>query len=134
MDVPGGTIDGDAIAQMIARFHEVYEQRAGNRFEALPVQGVTYRVQAVVAIDKVSYASVGARNGTPLAPSRTIKLLDLDGTAYDAAEHERAALHAGDVIEGPAVIREELSTTRVGVGQTATIGSYGEIVIERGSN
>jgi N-methylhydantoinase A len=41
-------------------------------------------------------------------------------------------LHAGDRIDGPAVIREALCTTRVGVGQIATIGTYGEIVIERG--
>jgi N-methylhydantoinase A len=132
IEVPGGTIDAAAIETMIANFHAAYEQRAGNRFEALPVQGVTYRVQAVVPVDKVAYADTESRNGTPLQPTRTIKLRDLDATEYDAAEYARGDLHAGDVIEGPAVIREELSTTRVGVGQVATVGTYGEIVIERG--
>jgi N-methylhydantoinase A len=131
VEVPGGTIDEDAIAKMIASFHEAYEQRAGNRFEALDVQGVTYRVQAVVPIDKVSYASLEERNGSPLEPAGTIKLLDLDGSEYDAGEYHRDGLHAGDRIDGPAVIREALSTTRVGVGQVATVGKYGEIVIER---
>jgi N-methylhydantoinase A len=131
VEVPGGTIDEDAIAKMIASFHEAYEQRAGNRFEALDVQGVTYRVQAVVPIDKVSYASLEERNGSPLEPAGTIKLLDLDGSEYDAGEYHRDGLHAGDRIDGPAVIREALSTTRVGVGQVATVGRYGEIVIER---
>ena len=35
----------------------------------------------------------------------------------------------GDVVVGPAVIREPLSTTHVGRGQIAAVGSVGEIVI-----
>lgn len=132
--VPNGTIDADAIAQMIEAFHVEYEARAGNRFDVLPVQGVTYRVQAVVAVDKVSYPQAGQRNGQPLKATGTIHLRDLDGTTYDAEEYERSGLHAGDRIEGPAVIREELSTTRVGTGQVATVGEYGELVIERGAD
>ena len=48
-----------------------------------------------------------------------------------AREYDRAKLQSGDVIEGPAIIREELSTTQVCPGQRATVGRYGEIVIER---
>ena len=48
-----------------------------------------------------------------------------------AREYERAELQSGDRIEGPAIIREELSTTQVCPGQVATVGEYGEIVIER---
>jgi len=131
--VPNGTIDDKAIEQMIESFHQAYEVRSGNRFDALPVQGVTYRVQAVVTADKVSYPESGRRNGQPLQPAKTIKLRDLDGAEYDAAEYRRADLMTGDVIQGPAVIREDLSTTRLGGGQRATVGQYGEIVIERGN-
>ncbi|MBV9817390.1 MAG: hydantoinase/oxoprolinase family protein [Solirubrobacterales bacterium] len=130
--VPQDTIDAAAIETMIESFHVAYQERAGNRFDALPVQGVTYRVQAIVPVDKVSYPHSDRREGQSLQASRTIQLRDLDGSTYESEEYERDDLRAGDRIEGPAVIREELSTTRVGTGQTATVGDYGEIVIEQG--
>jgi len=54
-----------------------------------------------------------------------------DDAAHAAGHRHQALGSSGDVIEGPAIIREELSTTQVCPGQTATVGSYGEIVIER---
>ena len=58
IDVPAGAIDEGAIATMIESFHVAYQQRTGNRFDALPVQGVTYRVQAKVPIEKVAYQPI----------------------------------------------------------------------------
>lgn len=134
VEVPAGTIDNAAVAAMVENFHAVYEGRAGNRFEALPVQGVTYRVQAIVEAEKVIYAELPERSGEALEPERTIALRDLDGSTYDASEYIREKLYSGDRIEGPAVIREQLSTTRVGVGQVATVGRHGELIIERKDN
>jgi N-methylhydantoinase A len=131
IEVPGGTIDADAIETMIESFHVAYEQRTGNRFDALPVQGVTYRVQAKVAIDKVTYAPIDRRNGGAPDAGREITLRHIYGEAVTAREYDRAKLRSGDVIEGPAIIREELSTTQVCPGQKATVGVYGELVIER---
>src|SRR4051794_41615895 len=131
IEVPGGTIDADAIETMIESFHIAYEQRTGNRFDALPVQGVTYRVQAKVAIDKVAYPPIDRRNGGAPDAGREITLRHIYGEAVTAREYDRAKLRSGDVIEGPAIIREELSTTQVCPGQKATGGVYGELVIER---
>src|SRR3954452_17112274 len=129
--VPGSTTDAASIETMIESFHVAYEQRTGNRFDALPVQGVTYRVQAKVPIDKVAYPPIDRRNGGAPDPGREITLRHIYGEEIAAREYDRAKLQSGDVIEGPAIIREELSTTQVCPGQTATVGRYGEIVIER---
>jgi N-methylhydantoinase A len=131
IEVPGGTIDDAAVATMIANFHETYEGRAGNRFEALPVQGVTYRAQATVPIDKVAYAPIAEGDGSAPEPERELTLRWIYGEEVTAKEYEREKLRSGDRIEGPAVIRERLSTTQVCPGQTASIGRFGEIVIER---
>ncbi|MCE0761909.1 hydantoinase/oxoprolinase family protein [Pseudonocardia kujensis] len=132
IEVPGGTIDADAVTTMIANFHRAYEKRAGNRFEALPVQGVTYRVQAVVVSDKVEYPTLPAREpGTRAEPTRRLTIRYLTDDEIDAAEYDRTALRAGDEIAGPAVIREPLSTTFLVQGQVARIGEYGEIRITR---
>ncbi|MDQ0382557.1 hydantoinase/oxoprolinase family protein [Amycolatopsis thermophila] len=135
--VPEGTIDGAAIGTMISSFHDTYGARSGNRFEMLPVEGVTFRVRAVLDTPKVTYPEIPGRDGEPLAPARTTVLrylgdLDADGEgAQEAAVYDRAALRAGDVLDGPAVVHEGLSTTHVGAGQRATVGRYGELIIRR---
>lgn len=129
--VPEGDIDGDAIAQVIASFHDEYEARYGTRFESVPVEGVTYRVQLVVDARKVSYPLVDVGESTQVAPDNIIELRYLDRANARAGEYEREKLEAGNFMLGPAVIREPMSTTHVIAGQRATIGSYGEIVIER---
>lgn len=131
IEIPGGTIDEAAVARMIANFHDVYEQRSGNRFEGIPVQGVTYRVQAVVRTDKVDYPRLAARNGSGgPAAGRTLRLRHLGDGELEAREYRRDELLAGDRIAGPAVVREPMSTTLVPAGAVLTAGGYGELVIE----
>jgi N-methylhydantoinase A len=129
---PGGKIDAAKVEEMIANFHDGYEQRSGNRFEGMPVQGVTFRLTAIVPTEKVEYPGPGERaDGEKLEPIGSITLRHLEDEDVEAAEYDRDDLRLGDVIDGPAVIREPLSTTHVGIGQRATVGGVGEIVITR---
>ncbi|WP_235214629.1 hydantoinase/oxoprolinase family protein [Rhodococcus opacus] len=133
--VPGGPITAETVGQMIANFHDGYEKRSGNRFEGMPVQGVTYRLTAIVPTTKVEYARPLRRPaGERLQPVGTISLRYLEENDITAAEYERDALMLDDVIDGPAVIREPLSTTFVLPGQTARVGTVGEIVITRATD
>jgi N-methylhydantoinase A len=128
--VPPGPLDEHTVEQMIVNFHDEYQARYGNRFEVMPVEGVTYRVQLVVRSSKVDYQLIEARSGTPAEPERIIELRYLDPADSRAAEFERERLRAGDVIAGPAIIREPMSTTHLLHRQRATVGPYGELVIE----
>ncbi|MBL6612701.1 MAG: hydantoinase/oxoprolinase family protein [Reyranella sp.] len=129
--VPPGKITPDTIKGMIANFHDAYFERNGNRFETIPVQGVTYRLRAVVQTDKVTYAELPARDGKPLRPVGTSVLRYVGDTEQLAQIYARDELRAGDVIAGPAIIREALSTTYITQNQTARVGGHGELVIER---
>jgi N-methylhydantoinase A len=132
--VPDGPITEATVYQMIERFHDEYERRYGNRFPVVPVQGVTYRVQLVVPVDKVNYdrLQVADTVATPAdpRPSRTLKLRYLEAEPFDAPEYEREALAPGMHLSGPAIIREGLSTTFLVGGQRAEVGRLGEISIE----
>jgi N-methylhydantoinase A len=130
VEVPGGEITPDAVATMVENFHREYRERTGNRFDGISVQGVTFRVEVVVPIDKVSFSEIDSGGG-PIEPARTIPLRYLGGEEQAAGEYQRDALRSGDRIEGPAVIREAMSTTHVVAGLAATVGGYGELVIER---
>ena len=135
VEVPPGPVTHATVRQMIDRFHDEYERRYGNRFPVVPVQGVTYRVQLVVPVDKVSYDQLeyggdGAVTVTAPRPTRTLKLDYLEAEPFDAPEYQREALAPGMRLVGPAVIREALSTTFLTAGQRAEIGRLGEISIE----
>ncbi|MGN6866976.1 MAG: hydantoinase/oxoprolinase family protein [Solirubrobacteraceae bacterium] len=133
VEVPDGPIAEATVQQMIERFHDEYERRYGNRFPVVPVQGVTYRVQLVVPVDKVSYDGLDS-NAAPTPsdprPTRTLKLHYLEAEPFDAPEYEREALAPGMRLTGPAIIREGLSTTFLYAEQRAEIGRLGEISIE----
>jgi N-methylhydantoinase A len=134
VEVPDGSITEATIQRMIERFHDEYERRYGNRFPVVPVQGVTYRLQLVVPIDKVSYDRLQyAGNGSPAEPrpTRTLKVRHLQEEPFDAPEYEREGLGPGMQVAGPAVIREGLSTTFLLAGQLAEVGRLGEISIRR---
>lgn len=135
--VPAGDITGDAMSEMIQNFHRTYADRSGNTFEFVPVQGVTFRVRAVVAAAKVEYPELAERDSgePPVRRTLTIQHLGIDDQqsagGVPAAEYDRADLLAGDRIPGPAVIREPLSTTFLVLGQTATVGRRGELRIRQ---
>jgi N-methylhydantoinase A len=135
VEVPEGAITGATVAQMIERFHDEYERRYGNRFPVVPVQGVTYRVQFVVPVEKVQYDRLagggdGAVGAADPRPTRTLKVQHLQDEPFDAPEYERDTLAPGMRLTGPAIIREGLSTTFLSAGQRAEVGTLGEISIE----
>ncbi len=131
--VPDGPIDRSTLETMIANFHNAYAARNGNRFETIPVQGVTYRLSAVVKTDKVSYASLVDRQGGSLRPIGTSVLRYVADAEELAQIYAREDLCLGDVIQGPAIVREALSTTYITQNQTGYVGQYGEISIRRSS-
>jgi len=127
--VPGGTIDADAIAATVASFHDHYERRWGNRFDGMAVEGVTYRVQAVVPVEKVDYPRLERRAAGAPEPTGATTLRHIVGEPVEAPEYQRETLLAGDEIAGPAIVREALATTYVCAGQTALVGDRGELTI-----
>jgi N-methylhydantoinase A len=116
---------------MVSGFHAEYEARWGNRFESLAVQGVTYRVEAVIPAEKVSYRRIPKGDGTPPRPSRSLTIRYLADRPVDAAEYRLSDLRAGDTFVGAAVVREALSTTFVLPGQHVRVGEFGELHITR---
>ncbi len=129
--VPPGDITAMSIKQMIVNFHDAYEARNGNRFEAIPVQGVTYRLRAVVKTDKVTYPTLPQRDGAPLRSIGTSVLRFVADAEELAQIYQREDLRAGDEIKGPAIVREALSTTYITQHQIGRVGRYGEITIQR---
>ena len=129
--IPAGPITADTVSQMIANFHSAYELRSGNRFPAIPVESVTYRVETVVPTAKVAYPRLARRDGKLPEPDRMTLIHYLAEQPVPAAEYQRSSLRHGDEILGAAIVREESSTTFVLPGQMLSVGEFGELYIRR---
>ena len=129
VQVPQGPID---IGDLVERFHETYERRYGNRFQYIPVQGVSYRVELRVPSEKVEFTPPAVERGSDshTGSGRTIELRHFAADPLEGVEYERSSLPVGARLSGPAVIREGLATTFVVPGQTVEVGALGELVIE----
>jgi N-methylhydantoinase A len=131
VEVPDGPITEETIPELIDRFHTEYGRRFGNQFPYVPVQGVSYRVELVVPADKVEYTRRAKARRRKVEPGRMLELRYLQEAPLEAGEYAREALPVGGRVQGPAVIREALSTTVVWPGQAAEVGPLGELVIEQ---
>lgn len=129
--VPNGEVGGSGIETMIGNFHRAYKERWGNQFEAMPVEGVTYRVQLIAPMQKVTYQQVAEATESKPEPTGRVLLRYLESGEAEANEYARESMRSGDVVDGPAVIREAMSTIQICVGQQAAVGGLGEIVISR---
>lgn len=130
ISVPSGSITPGTIATMISTFHDEYEKRWGTKFEFMPVVSATYRTQVVIPRQKVDYLKLPARTDK-LKPEGKKVLRFLSEKDVEVNEYEREKLCCGDIIVGPAIIREAMATTFILDGQTAAVGELGQLIIER---
>ena len=126
VEIEDGPIDP---ARLTEAFHAEYLRRNGQNFPDMPVHGVAWRVQLIAASSKFEWTPIAPQAGAP-EPIAARTLRHLAAEPVEAKVYERASLGAGASIPGPAIIREPLSTILVIPGQSATVGAFGELVIE----
>ena len=130
-DTPFVTIEDGPIdaARLTQAFHAEYLRRNGQSFPDMPVQAVAWRVQLIATSSKFDWTPIREQDGAP-APIGRRMLSHLADEPVEANVYERDTLGAGACVRGPAIVREPLATILVIPGQTATVGRFGELVIE----
>lgn len=117
------------IGELVTNFHETYEKHWGNRFDGLPVVGVTFRLQIIIPTEKVNYPQLPTRMNGKVTPIDEVELKYIYDKPLMAKVYQREELCKDDVITGPAVIRDQLSTIFIEQSQIAKVGRFGEIAI-----
>lgn len=135
------TVAADEGTDPVNSFHEFHASRYGYRHSHRPLELVTARVRAV-----------GLRNKPPLLPSPTrgrrppmqavLRLADAhtahwptgdDGapTPLPTPAYDRAALHPGNGICGPALVCEYSATTAIPPGWRRPVDGFGGLLLRR---
>jgi N-methylhydantoinase A len=125
-------IDDAAIENWKNDFHEFYERAYGYSAPETPIEVTTMTVTATGARGKMPLSKI--EMGTETPPEGALEMwseMSLDGcTTRDVPFYRRQALLAGNRVAGPAVIDDGLSTILVVENATATIDSYGNVLID----
>ncbi|QEC46463.1 methylhydantoinase [Baekduia soli] len=131
-EAPAGSIDAAWVQELEERFHAAHETEYGHRFDG-PIELINIRALGIGRIDELVWPDIEAGDGDPSA-ARTLErevVFDVDGVPAHLPTpfYDRAALRAGDRLQGPAVVEQYDSTTVVPPGFDAEIDRHGTIVI-----
>ena len=128
----------DWSATAVARFHELHAQAYGYSDPARPVEIVTLRVQAITRSKTPGAPSIAqshrAMGGKATSSTSAHALLSphriFEGGRWRrAALYDRALLHPGNRITGPAVIAELSATTYLPTCWTATVDALSNLIL-----
>jgi N-methylhydantoinase A/oxoprolinase/acetone carboxylase beta subunit len=131
---PGGAVDAGFVAGLSAAFHAEHRRQYGSFFADKPVELINTRVVGIGRIAELKPPEIAAGGPQPvaaaLAGERPV-VFEVDGrpAALPTRWWRRAALRAGNLIAGPAVVAQMDSTTVVPPGLAARVDRHGNLVI-----
>ncbi len=123
--------DADSMAALEAAFQRGHERRYGHARDAA-AEIVSFRLAAAGAVAKPTLPRWPV-TGTLAQARRTERAAYFGGEAMRAPVYARDRLPGGEPVTGPAIVEEMGATTVVPPGWTATVGTWGELVLERRS-
>jgi N-methylhydantoinase A/oxoprolinase/acetone carboxylase beta subunit len=133
VDCGAGAIDAAWVQKLRADFDDIHEREYSRRFEESDVEIPNLRVRGIGLQPKLRAPDAPAGSESPAAALRH------EGEAWFRAGgalekvptrfYDRAALQAGNVLEGPAIVNQYDSTTAIPPGLTARIDRHSNIVI-----
>ncbi len=124
------SIDVAEIGEIEAAFARVYGARYGGT-TAAAVEIVSYRIAAWGLSEKLSLPPIGAEGRSVSAAQAGRRAISLGGESRDVAVLARSRMPAGHGFAGPALVKEDGSSTVVPSGWSATLDTVGCLVLSR---
>jgi N-methylhydantoinase A len=113
-------------AELVDAFHQAHEARYGHRFE-LPVELVNLRLHRAGPVPEVELPDIETGEGTPEAA----ETVAVHGLGDAVPVYDRDSLHAGQRFDGPAIVRETVTTTWIAPNWAAQVDTKGNLVLRQ---
>lgn len=114
-------------------FNAEHERLYGQSSPDEPVEIVSFRVAAIGRVDKIALPLIATARKLEDAPRRSRQVLfSADEGWVDCPVVDRAGLVPGDELTGPAIVEDHGASIPIRPGHSATVDSYGIIVIDTG--
>lgn len=125
--VPGLELNEELLEQAVRDFHTLHHKMYGFSREGETVELINIRLTAIGVIPKIRFDKKAEASGDAVtAPSRSVFF---EGRFVDTPVYNRAALRAGAVVEGPAIVEQLDSTIVIHPGQQAVTDDFGNLII-----
>jgi N-methylhydantoinase A len=129
VEIRDGEIDDAALESAFRSFGALHAERYGYLIEGEVIELVSFRVTAIGKRPEVEIRAPEAEH----APERRSRDVFMRGLGFVAAQVvHRRALRPGEVLEGPALIEEEGSTTFVEPGMQVEASPQGSLIVTTG--
>lgn len=129
VEIPSGAISDATLEEIIANFHDVYEQEYTYRLDA-PVELVTYHLIAFAEVDKLTPEKQTASAKSASDVFKGQREVDyLEAGIHTATIYDGNALESGMGFSGPAVVEEADTTVVILPGMECSVDSYGNYQI-----
>jgi N-methylhydantoinase A len=94
------------------------------------IEAITFRVEALVAAARPPVAAISSRDGSPLQPAGSRRIVTRQYGAADAAVYDGSSLLAGDRMAGPALVDRADTTIFIPTGHRAEVDAFGNVHID----
>jgi N-methylhydantoinase A len=121
--------DAAALAETRSRFDAEHEKLTGHSAPNERVEIVNYRVTAVASVPQASIASPFPESGSPDAARIGQRSTLIDGSPTVTALYDRTKLTLGTLVDGPAILLQNDSTTVIHRGQRGRVVELGQVEI-----
>jgi N-methylhydantoinase A len=121
-----------SLAALETAFNETHERRYGHATDR-EAEIVNFRLAAIAAVPKPAQTRWAAATGALADARRGERRARFGSDASSVPVYRRDRLPGGAPVVGPAIVEEMGATTVIPPGWAATVGTWGELVLERRS-
>lgn len=128
-------LEAEALAKVVAAFHDAHERVYGFHAEDDPIEVVTFRVQAVGRAERLELikSEIDGESSDPALVTEREIFLSTEFGFRKCPVYERGKLRPGNQLAGPAIVEQMDTTTVLLPGDSCVMDEYRNLVIEIGA-
>ncbi|MGW8428438.1 hydantoinase/oxoprolinase family protein [Peribacillus simplex] len=130
--VPSGEWNHEDIQGIINKFHELHEKNYTFKLVNAQTEIVSLHVTAFGKVKKPELQKVVVKGKVEDALKETRLVYFEEKGWIDTKVYHRTGLPTNEVIEGPAIIEEKAAVTVIYEGQSLSVDSYGNLIVNTG--
>lgn len=118
------------IDAMVTRFHATHQRVYAYSSKEEPVDLINVRLVGIGQVPAVKLPRLKRTISSPRAALKGKRPVYYEGSGFvNAPIYERDVLRPGNVVQGPCIIEETISSTVMVPGATAKVDAWGNIII-----
>ncbi|UYO35972.1 hydantoinase/oxoprolinase family protein [Bacillus zhangzhouensis] len=118
------------IHQLMEAFHQLHQRQYGHRDDQAKIEFTHLRVRVIGETPPLPFSPVHESSGQSLTPHEYRQIF-IEEKEYEASVYNRDTLSVGSIVNGPAVIEQDDTTTLILPNWAGSIDRSGNLVISK---